>query len=100
MKKKFAHKAIEPKAVQNEIAKKHDKFSDGTQQDSHELFRFLIDMVKDEEIKLLEAAFLKSKHFNIKNDKTQSKNCSVDGKNLKKYASEFENVFVFTGTYR
>ena len=96
---KFTHKTVKPRAVQDHIAKKHRKFSDGSQQDSHELFRFMIDMVKDEEIKRLEAAFWKCKHFNIKDDKTQSKNCSVDGKNLNKYASEFENIFVFTGTF-
>ena len=90
-------KIVKPRAVQIEIAKKHDKFSDGSQQDSHELFRSMIDMVKDEEIKRLKEAF--EKHFNNKDNKTQSKNCSVDGKNLKKYASEFENIFVFTGTF-
>ena len=92
--KKIAQKIVKPRAVQIEIEKKHEKFSDGSQQDSHELFRSMIDMVKDEEIKRLKEAF--EKHFNNKDNETQSKNCSVD-KN--KYASEFENIFVFTGTF-
>ena len=94
---KNTQKIVKPKAVQIEIAKKYEKFSDCSQQDSYELFRILIEIVKDEEIKRLKIAF--EKHFNIKDNKTQSMNCSVNRKNLKKYASEFENIFVFTGTF-
>ena len=60
--KKTLKKIITPRAVHNQIAR-CKKFSKGSQQDSHELFRSLIDIVKDEEIKRLKAAFFD--HFNI-----------------------------------
>ena len=98
--KKSAHKRFSttPRAVQNVIARKHRKFSNGSQQDSHELLRYLIDMVKDEEIKRLKTAFLE--HFDAKDHKSQFKNYSEEKKKLlRKYASEFKNIFVFTGTF-
>ena len=89
-------RTVTPRAVRNEIAgKSNEKFSDGSQQDSHELFRFLIDMVKDEEIERLKTAFFD--HFDINGHKTNFMQYSK--KLLRKYASEFENIFVFTGTF-
>ena len=49
----------------------------------------MITMVEDEEIKRMEVEFWK--HFNIKDNETQLKNCSVN-KNLKKYAGEHFSV--------
>ena len=96
--KKSSKKVITPRSVQNEIGRKHRKFSNGSQQDSHELLRILIDIVKDEEIKRLKAAFLD--HFDIKDHKSQFKNYPEDKKKLlRKYASEFKNVFVFFKTF-
>ena len=87
-----------PRPVQNVIARRYKKFSNGSQQDSHELLRYLIDIVKDEEIKRLKTAFLE--HFNAQDHKAQFKNYPEDKKKLlRKYASEFKNIFVFTGTF-
>ena len=87
-----------PREVQQAISKRHKKFSNGSQQDSHELLRFLIDLIKDEEIKRLKVAFLD--HFDATEHKKEFKTYSEERKNsLKKYASEFKNIFVFTGTF-
>ena len=84
--------------MHNQIARKYKKFSIDSEQDSHELFRSLIDMVKDEEIKRLEAAFLD--HFDINSRKSKSKNYPEANKEeLLRYRNEFNNVFVFTGTF-
>ena len=98
--KKYAYKryTTSPRSVQNAVARRHKKFSNGSQQDSHELLRYLIDMVKDEEIKRLKVAFLE--HFDAKDHKSQFKDYSEEKKKLlRKYASEFKNIFVFTGTF-
>ena len=87
-----------PREVQQAISKRHKKFSNGSQQDSHELLRFFIDLIKDEEIKRLKAAFLD--HFDATNHRKEFKTYSEEKRNLlKKYASEFTNIFVFTGTF-
>ncbi|KAI6652549.1 Ubiquitin carboxyl-terminal hydrolase 45-like [Oopsacas minuta] len=55
-------------------------------------------MIKDEEIKRLKVAFLN--HFEITEHKTEFKNYPEEKKKLlKKYVSEFKNIFVFTGTF-
>ena len=87
-----------PREVQQAISKRHKKFSNGSQQDSHELLRFLIDLIKDEEIKRLKVAFLD--HFGAAEHKKEFKTYSEEKKDLlKNYASEFKNIFVFTGTF-